>query len=116
VGVFFASWSWVGFEAAPNSADEAKNPVRVIPIRQLSLRGNRLPLGLWSVFGGVEDDFFEFEAVVYLADMAVDRHDELLVVFGGDDGLASGLEAAPGPGHGYPASTPTTKSMSGSRI
>ncbi len=32
VGVFFAFWSWVGFEAAPNYAEEAKDPVRVIPI------------------------------------------------------------------------------------
>ena len=32
VGVFFAFWSWVGFEAAPNYAEEAKDPIRVIPI------------------------------------------------------------------------------------
>jgi amino acid transporter len=32
VGVFFAFWSWVGFEAAPNYAEEARNPVKVIPI------------------------------------------------------------------------------------
>jgi amino acid transporter len=32
VAVFFAFWSWVGFEAAPNYAEEAKDPVRVIPI------------------------------------------------------------------------------------
>ena len=30
--MFFAFWSWVGFEAAPNYAEEAKDPVRVIPI------------------------------------------------------------------------------------
>jgi len=32
IGVFFAFWSWVGFEAAPNYAEESKDPVRVIPI------------------------------------------------------------------------------------
>jgi amino acid transporter len=32
IGVFFAFWSWVGFEAAPNYAEEAKDPVKVIPI------------------------------------------------------------------------------------
>ena len=32
MAVFFAFWSWVGFEAAPNYAEEAKDPVRVIPI------------------------------------------------------------------------------------
>ena len=32
IGVFFAFWSWVGFEAAPNYAEEAKDPVKTIPI------------------------------------------------------------------------------------
>lgn len=32
VAIFFAFWSWVGFEAAPNYAEEAKDPIRVIPI------------------------------------------------------------------------------------
>ena len=32
IGVFFAFWSWVGFEAAPNYAEESKDPVRVIPL------------------------------------------------------------------------------------
>jgi amino acid transporter len=32
VAVFFAFWSWVGFEAAPNYAEEARDPVRVIPL------------------------------------------------------------------------------------
>ena len=35
VGIFFAFWSWVGFEAAPNYAEESKDPVRVIPIAVL---------------------------------------------------------------------------------
>lgn len=32
VGIFFAFWSWVGFEAAPNYAEESKDPHRTIPI------------------------------------------------------------------------------------
>lgn len=32
LGIFIAFWSWVGFEAAPNYAEESKNPLRTIPI------------------------------------------------------------------------------------
>ena len=31
VGLFLAFWSWVGFEAIPNYAEESKNPKRIIP-------------------------------------------------------------------------------------
>jgi amino acid transporter len=31
VGIFFAFWSWVGFEAAPNYAEESRDPVRNVP-------------------------------------------------------------------------------------
>jgi amino acid transporter len=31
VGLFLAFWSWVGFEAAPNYAEESRNPVRNVP-------------------------------------------------------------------------------------
>ena len=31
VGVFFAFWSWVGFEMAPNYGEESKNPKRIVP-------------------------------------------------------------------------------------
>ena len=31
VGMFFAFWSWVGFEAAPNYAEESRNPVKNVP-------------------------------------------------------------------------------------
>lgn len=31
VGIFFAFWSWVGFEAAPNYAEESRNPVKNVP-------------------------------------------------------------------------------------
>ena len=31
VGLFLAFWSWVGFEAIPNYAEESKNPVKIIP-------------------------------------------------------------------------------------
>jgi amino acid transporter len=31
LGVFMAFWSWVGFEAAPNYAEESRDPVRNVP-------------------------------------------------------------------------------------
>jgi len=31
VGLFMAFWSWVGFEAAPNYAEESKDPQKIIP-------------------------------------------------------------------------------------
>src|SRR4051795_7732462 len=31
VGLFLAFWSWVGFEAIPNYAEESKNPAKIIP-------------------------------------------------------------------------------------
>lgn len=32
LGIFIAFWSWVGFEAAPNYAEESKDPHRIIPL------------------------------------------------------------------------------------
>ena len=37
LGIFIAFWSWVGFEAAPNYAEESKDPVRDDPDRRLRL-------------------------------------------------------------------------------
>src|SRR3979411_1594167 len=31
IGLFFAFWSWVGFEMAPNSGGESKDPKRIVP-------------------------------------------------------------------------------------
>ncbi len=31
IGIFMAFWSWVGFEAAPNYAEESRDPVRNVP-------------------------------------------------------------------------------------
>src|SRR5829696_5022154 len=31
VGLFLAFWSWVGFEAVPNYAEESKNPAKIVP-------------------------------------------------------------------------------------
>jgi amino acid transporter len=31
VGLFLAFWSWVGFEAIPNYAEESKNPRKIVP-------------------------------------------------------------------------------------
>ena len=32
VGVFFAFWSWVGFEMAPNYGEESRDPKRIVPM------------------------------------------------------------------------------------
>ena len=32
MGVFFAFWSWVGFEMAPNYGEESKNPKKIVPM------------------------------------------------------------------------------------
>jgi len=31
IGLFFAFWSWVGFEMAPNYGEESRNPKRIVP-------------------------------------------------------------------------------------
>ena len=31
VGIFMAFWSWVGFEMAPNYAEESRDPKRIVP-------------------------------------------------------------------------------------
>jgi amino acid transporter len=47
VGVFMAFWSWVGFEMAPNYAEESVDPKRVIP---LSLYLSVVGLGLFYIW------------------------------------------------------------------
>ncbi len=47
VGIFMAFWSWVGFEMAPNYAEESKDPKRIIP---LSLYISVVGLGLFYIF------------------------------------------------------------------
>jgi amino acid transporter len=46
VGVFMAFWSWVGFEMAPNYAEESRDPKRIIP---LSLYISVIGLGVFYV-------------------------------------------------------------------
>jgi amino acid transporter len=55
IGLFFAFWSWVGFESAPNYAEESRNPKRIVP---LSLYISVLFLGIlytitsWAAISG----------------------------------------------------------------
>ena len=57
VGIFFAFWSWVGFEMAPNYAEESRNPKRIVP---LSLYISVIGLGVfytvtsWASISGYE--------------------------------------------------------------
>lgn len=47
VGIFMAFWSWVGFEMAPNYAEESRDPKRIIP---LSLYVSVIFLGVFYTF------------------------------------------------------------------
>jgi amino acid transporter len=47
VGIFMAFWSWVGFEMAPNYAEESKDPKRIVP---LSLILSVVGLGVFYTF------------------------------------------------------------------
>ncbi len=55
IGIFFAFWSWVGFEMAPNYAEESKDPKRIVP---LSLYISVIGLGIfytltsWAAISG----------------------------------------------------------------
>jgi amino acid transporter len=44
VGLFFAFWSWVGFEMAPNYGEESRDPKRIVP---MSLYISVLALGVF---------------------------------------------------------------------
>src|SRR6185437_9635541 len=44
VGIFMAFWSWVGFEMAPNYAEESRDPKRIVP---LSLYISVIGLGIF---------------------------------------------------------------------
>jgi amino acid transporter len=46
IGLFFAFWSWVGFEMAPNYAEESRDPKRIVP---LSLYISVLALGIFYI-------------------------------------------------------------------
>lgn len=46
VGIFMAFWSWVGFEMAPNYAEESRDPKRIVP---RSLYFSVIGLGLFYI-------------------------------------------------------------------
>lgn len=47
IGLFFAFWSWIGFEMAPNYGEESRDPKRIVP---LSLYISVIGLGLFYIF------------------------------------------------------------------
>ncbi len=47
IGLFFAFWSWVGFEMAPNYGEESRDPKRIVP---LSLFISVIGLGIFYIF------------------------------------------------------------------
>ncbi len=55
IGLFFAFWSWVGFEMAPNYGEESRNPKRVVPVAMyISVIGLGVfyTLTSWAPFAG----------------------------------------------------------------
>ena len=55
IGLFFAFWSWVGFEMAPNYGEESKNPKRIVPTAMyISVIGLGVfyTLTSWAPFAG----------------------------------------------------------------
>ena len=55
IGLFFAFWSWVGFEMAPNYGEESKDPKRVVPrAMYISVIGLGIfyTLTSWAPFAG----------------------------------------------------------------
>jgi amino acid transporter len=55
IGLFFAFWSWVGFEMAPNYGEESKDPKRIVPIAMyISVIGLGVfyTLTSWAPFAG----------------------------------------------------------------
>jgi amino acid transporter len=55
IGLFFAFWSWVGFEMAPNYGEESKEPKRIVPLAMyISVIGLGIfyTLTSWAPFAG----------------------------------------------------------------
>jgi amino acid transporter len=55
IGLFFAFWSWVGFEMAPNYGEESKEPKRIVPLAMyISVIGLGVfyTLTSWAPFAG----------------------------------------------------------------
>src|SRR5438445_99937 len=55
IGLFFAFWSWVGFEMAPNYGEESRDPKRIVPLAMyISVVGLGIfyILTSWAPFAG----------------------------------------------------------------
>src|SRR5256884_9901748 len=55
IGIFFAFWSWVGFEMAPNYGEESRDPKRIVPMAMyISVVGLGIfyILTSWAPFAG----------------------------------------------------------------
>ena len=81
LGIFIAFWSWVGFEAAPNYAEESKDPHRTIPIAvyvSCVFVGVMYTLASWASVSSYGPDNQAFDALtagvttVFGGELAVD--------------------------------------------
>jgi amino acid transporter len=55
IGLFFAFWSWVGFEMAPNYGEESRDPKRIVPLSlyiSVSGLGVFYTLTSWAALSG----------------------------------------------------------------
>ena len=55
IGLFFAFWSWVGFEMAPNYAEESRDPKRIVPLAlfiSVTLLGSFYTVTSWAAVSG----------------------------------------------------------------
>ena len=58
IGLFFAFWSWIGFEMAPNYGEESRDPERIIPLSlylSVSLLGLLYTVTAWAAVSAYGD-------------------------------------------------------------
>jgi amino acid transporter len=58
IGLFFAFWSWIGFEMAPNYGEESRDPKRIVPLSlyiSVSLLGVFYTVTAWAAVSAYGD-------------------------------------------------------------
>ena len=66
IGLFFAFWSWIGFEMAPNYGEESRDPKRIVPLSlyiSVSILGVLYTITAWASVSAYGD----FNAMVHRA-------------------------------------------------
>ncbi len=66
IGLFFAFWSWIGFEMAPNYGEESHDPKRIVPLSlyiSVSVLGILYTITAWAAVSAYGD----FDSMVHRA-------------------------------------------------